>query len=449
MSDDNEGNAAQAAIIKAIRDDPSLYQHQIYLTQRPPIFQTVDMDKLEELAAEKLRKGNRERLNSFGKPYGFRQMEDYPRMMVDATVRDLSVTLFGKKYPHPIILGPVGVQGIAHEDAELATARAAQRLKAIYTLSTAASRSIEQVANENGAGSRWFQLYWPKDNAITLSLLNRAKQNGYSALVVTLDTILLGWRPEDLKINYLPFIHGVGCQIGFSDPVFMTKCNSIPMDVVPTFPYDPETLNTLAAGNGPKTEEFKKIMEIAIRWLKDEVTSGFFRTWSDVGFLRTSWEGPLLLKGIQSLEDAEKAIDAGVDGIVVSNHGMFFGFSEFPDSEELSGGRQVDGAIGSLDALERIMKSSRVREAQKTGKFTVLFDSGIRTGSDILKALGLGAQAVLVGRSYMYGLALQGQEGVEEVLKILLSDLNATMGLAGYKDIEDVRSNLLHHLVRA
>jgi len=327
--------------------------------------------------------------------------------------------LFGVKYPSPVILAPIGVQGILHRDGELASARAAAKVGVPYTMSTASSRSIELVAEANGSGPRWYQLYWPRNNDIVLSLLNRAKEQKFKVLVVTLDTMLLGFRPHDLENVYLPFIHGVGTQVGLSDPVFMSLQNSQPTQDYPSFPYD-YARDDKAFFSGD--EEMKRKVQLSSEWMK-QINSGMFKRWEEVKFLRDHWDGPLVLKGIQCSEDAELAYKAGVDGIVVSNHG----------------GRQVDGAIASLTALEDIMKSAVIKTAQSEGKFTIIFDSGIRTGSDIIKALALGAQAVLLGRPYTYGLALAGEDGVEFVIRSILCDLEVTMGLMGCSSIEDIQ----------
>ena len=273
---------------------------------------------------------------------------------------------------------PVGVQGIIHPDAELATARATSRVGVPMVMSTASTRSIEDVAEANGNGQRWYQIYWPKDPEVTKSLLSRAEKNGYSTLVVTLDTVSIGWRPHDLDKAYLPFFHGTGIAVGTADPVFMRKHGQEAYPPGPSkhveFPYDMDTMDRRVQAGDP--EALKKL-KLGAAWI-GEVNSGLYRTWDDLKFLREHWKGPIVLKGIQSVEDAEIAIDY-VDGIIVSNHG----------------GRQVDGAISSLSALDKICLSEKVRAAQHSGKFTVLFDSGIRTGSDIIKAIALGAQAIL------------------------------------------------------
>lgn len=185
----------------------------------------------------------------------------------------------------------------------------------------------------------------------------------------------IGWRPHDVDTAYLPFLHGLGAQVGTSDPVFMARHGFEIDQVHPEFPYIPEKLNKLAKeGN----QNVIKYMKLGQDWIR-EVSSGTYKSWEDLKFIRDNWEGPLVLKGIQCVQDAELALEHGADGIVVSNHG----------------GRQVDGGVPALWSLEQICQAPKIHEAQASGKFTILFDSSIRTGSDIIKALALGAQAVL------------------------------------------------------
>ena len=273
-------------------------------------------------------------------------------------------------------MAPIGVQAIYHDDKELGSAEVAASLGIPYIHSTAATSTIEEVAHANGLGPRWFQLYWPKDNGVTKSLLSRAKQNGYEVLVVTLDTWAMGWRPADLDNGFVPFMKGVGSQNGFSDPVFREKYRAM------------------------ASKDVEEDVEAAAAVWNADVFSGQGggHTWDDIAFLRSHWDGPIVLKGIQHVDDAVKALHFGVQGIVVSNHG----------------GRQLDGAIGSLEVLPEIVDAVG-------DNLTVLFDSGIRTGSDILKALCLGAKAVLVGRPWVYGLGIGGKKGAQGVLLGLLA----------------------------
>ncbi|KAL4960078.1 lactate 2-monooxygenase [Aspergillus stella-maris] len=314
----------------------------------------------------------------------FRQWKIIPKMLKSMEKQDLGVNLFGQDYPNPLIMAPVGVQGIFHQDKETGLAEVCSEVGVPYTLSTASTSTIEEVANASGDGKRWFQLYWPGDDEVTLSLLKRAKENGFSVLVVTLDTWSLSWRPADLDNAYVPFLQGVGNQVGFSDPVFRAK-----------FEKD----------SGSKVED--DIVGSSRAWIGN-VLSTKPHTWDQVSFLRKNWDGPLVLKGIQHVDDAKQALEVGCDGIVVSNHG----------------GRQVDGAIASLEVLPEIVDAVG-------DKLTVLFDSGIRTGADIIKALCLGAKGVLVGRPVIYGLGIDGKNGGKAILKSLLADLWQSMSLSG------------------
>jgi len=400
----------------------------IYKSGQPPLLGTVDIKEIEEKAREAMKDHLPAYMYTFGSAGTWatdvankRALENWkiiPRMLTDATNRRLETTIFGVKYPVPVFVAPVGVQGILHADGELASARAAANVGVPYIMSTASTRSIEDVAAANGPnGHRWYQLYWPRTPELTVSLLKRAKANGFTALVITLDTMLIGWRPHDIGTAYLPFRYGVGIQVGTSDPVFMKRFGLEPHREVPAFPLEPKKVSEAAASD----EGVARAMMLGGAWLA-EVNSGVFKTWEDLKLIRDNWDGPIVLKGIQSVSDAEKAIAHGIEGIVVSNHG----------------GRQVDGVIGSLDALNNIIGSPKVRAAQTSGKLTVLFDSGIRTGSDIIKALAIGAQGVFIGRPYVYGLAIAGQQGVEQILSQIICDLNISMGLIGYSDINEV-----------
>jgi lactate 2-monooxygenase len=324
----------------------------------------------------------------------FERWEIVPRMLRDVSERDLSTTVLGTSMPAPVLLAPIGVQSIVHPDAELAVARAAAAHGLPAILSTAASHSIEQVAavmEPAHPGPRWYQLYWPTDRALAASFVARAGAAGYEAIVVTLDTWLLGWRPRDLANGYLPFLKGEGVATYFSDPVFRAALERTPEE-------DP----------GPAIGHW------AYQFSNPRVT------WADLEWLREQTQLPIVLKGILHAEDAQLALEAGVDGLIVSNHG----------------GRQVDGSIGALDALPGV-------RAAVGAEFPVLFDSGIRTGADVFKALALGADAVCLGRPYVWGLALDGQAGVEHVLRCLLAELDLTLALSGYTELAQVDSSAL------
>jgi isopentenyl diphosphate isomerase/L-lactate dehydrogenase-like FMN-dependent dehydrogenase len=311
-----------------------------------------------------------------------------PRMLRNNTSRDWSTTLLGTAMPAPLLLAPIGVQSLLHAEGELAVARAAAELGVPMVLSTAASHSTEAVAAASGEGPRWYQLYWPTDDDVTISLVGRARAADFAVLVVTLDTWTLGWRPQDLDRGYLPFLRGIGTAIPFSDPAFRAALARPPED-------------DLAA---------------AVRY-RQRIFTGTARSWDRLALLRRHWDGPIVLKGIQHVDDALAALDAGMDGVIVSNHG----------------GRQVDRAVGSLQALPAVV-------AAVAGRAPVLFDSGIRTGADAAVALALGADAVLLGRPYAYGLALGGQDGVRHVLRCVLAELDLTLALAGYTDLAGLRA---------
>ncbi|KAI9817480.1 MAG: hypothetical protein M1827_001090 [Pycnora praestabilis] len=357
-----------------------IYKRGVDSNTRPTV--TTDPNKLEEQAKQHMGTrsysyvagGAGERATMDANRLAFRQWKMIPRMLRPTTHRDLRVEIFGKKYDSPIFIAPVGVQTIFHGDKETGVAEIATEIGVPYILSTASSASIEEVAEASGNGDRWFQLYWPQDDEITLSLLKRAKAANYTTLVVTLDTWALSWRPWDLDNAYVPFMTGVGDQTGFSDPVFRRKFR--------------ET-------HGKEVEE--DILAAAKEWESD-VFSGKAHTWDQIQLLKDNWDGPIVLKGIQHVEDARMAVETGVQGIIVSNHG----------------GRQLDGAIGSLEVLPEIVEA--VGE-----KITVLFDSGIRTGVDIIKALCLGAKGVLVGRPWVYGLAVGGKRGARDALRGILA----------------------------
>jgi lactate 2-monooxygenase len=313
-----------------------------------------------------------------------------PRMLRGAHVRDLGTTLFGERLPAPVLLAPIGVQSIVHPDGELASARAAAKHGLPFVISTMSSYPLEQIAGASD-GPRWFQLYWPNDPDVCLSLLDRARGAGCTTLVVTLDNWTFGWRTRDLDNAYSPAAQGIGTATAFSDPAFLAKLARPPHEDLPA----------------------------AIAQWKAMFT-GVDRQWRDIAFLRRNWPGPLVLKGILHPDDAREAVEAGVDGVVVSNHG----------------GRQVDGAIAALEALPDVVEAVGERIA-------VLFDSGVRTGADLVKALCLGAGAVLVGRPYLYGLAHGGEAGVDEVLTSLLTEFDLTVTLSGGRERSDLHRGVL------
>lgn len=362
-------------------------QMQIYLQglqgQRPS--QPVAPEDLELLAQERLSQEAIGYLAGMddtmrGNLAAFHHWSILPRMLRDVSQRQLETTILQMPLPYPVLLAPIGVQAIIHPEAELAVARAAATTGMPMILSTAASRTIEQVAQTLGETPRWFQLYWSKNLDLNASLVRRAEQAGYSAIVVTLDTRLLSWREQDIQNAYLPFLQGEGLANYFSDPVFRQALAQTPEE------------NPAAA----------------IRYFT-EIFLNPALTWKDLPFLRQHTSLPIFLKGIMHPDDARQAIAVGMDGIIVSNHG----------------GRQVGGARATMDTLPHVVAAAQ-------GQVPILLDSGIRRGSDIVKALALGAQAVLLGRPYIWGLALDGEQGVKTVIENLLADLDLTLALSGY-----------------
>jgi lactate 2-monooxygenase len=309
-----------------------------------------------------------------------------PRMLTGNAERDASVDVLGTPSPVPFFLAPIGVLSIAHADGELAAARAAAAMRIPFTLSSAASHSIEEIAEAMGDAPRWFQLYWVNDREICASFVRRAEAAGYGAIVVTLDTLTLGWRPRDLNNAYLPFLSGQGCAQFFTDPVFCSRLEKPPADDLLT-----------AAATMLSTFPNLRL------------------TWDDLAWLREQTALPLLVKGVLTAEDAGRAVTAGIDGIVVSNHG----------------GRQVDGAVASLDALVEVRAAVDV---------PLLVDGGIRGGADVVKGLALGADAVLLGRPYAYGLAAGGEDGVRAVLEQFAAETDLTLALLGAHNVTELDS---------
>lgn len=316
-----------------------------------------------------------------------------PRMLRDVSARNLGTELFGVAHKAPVMLAPIGVQSIIHPDGELASARGAAEAGIGFVASTAASFSMEQIAEAGAAAPRWYQLYWPKDPDLTATFVARAEAAGYEAIVVTLDTGLLAWRPRDLQTAYLPFLQSVGIANYLSDPVFRAA-----------LPQPPEENPTAA------------VMHFV------NVFSNPALTWTDLAALRSLTALPIVLKGIVHPEDARLARDHGMQGVVVSNHG----------------GRQVDGAIAALDALPGVVDAVG-------DDVTVLFDSGVRCGADVVKALALGARAVLLGRPYLWGMAVGGSDGVTKVVRHLLSEVDLTLALSGHSSPRTLSREILHH----
>ena len=395
-------------------------------------------DRLEAAAVRKLSRNaaayfaggaGRERTMAANRA-AFDRCRIVPRMMRDVSMRDLSVELFGRTLPLPMLLAPIGVLEMAHRDADLPAARAASAAGIPFVTSSQSSCPMEDIATAIGDGPRWFQLYWSSRNELTASFVERAERAGYEAIVVTLDTTLLGWRVRDLDRGYLPFLRGRGIANYTSDPVFPT----LPLDTGPA-PKPPRpglgalrsALELLRSFPGGPVQALSSREALAAVRRFLAIYSRPDLTWDDLPFLRGRTRLPILLKGVMHPADASRAIEAGVDGLIVSNHG----------------GRQVDGAIAALDALPGVVGAV-------AGRIPVLFDSGVRTGADIFKALSLGARAVLIGRPYIWGLALAGEQGVAAVIANLAAELDLTLGLAGHRNVRELdRSAVVfpHHAI--
>jgi lactate 2-monooxygenase len=350
-----------------------------------------------------------------------------PRMLRDVSERDTSVELFGRRLPSPFLLAPIGVLELAHEEADLAVARAAAAEGVPMVFSNQASKPMEEVAGALGESPHWFQLYWSSSDELVESLVRRAEACRCDAIVVTLDTMILGWRPLDLDPAFLPFLRGKGIAQYTSDPVFRKllaeesgEGSDGGQQPKPTLSalrtlvqliraYPDGFVSTLTSGRGRAAVQ---------RFI--EIYSRPSLTWEELPFLRERTKLPILLKGVLHPDDAARAVDEGIDGIVVSNHG----------------GRQVDGSIATLDALPGIVDAV-------AGRAPVLLDSGIRGGADAFKALALGAAAVLIGRPYVFGLTLAGEEGVREVIQNHVAEFDLTMGLTGCRNLDEIDRDML------
>ena len=361
---------------------------------------------------------------------GFDDWRIVPRMLRDVGDRDTSVELFGKRHEFPFVLSPIGVREMVNDDADLAVARAAKATGIPMTFSNQASKPMEDVASALGDGTRFFQLYWSTSNDLVESFVGRAEACGCSAIVVTLDTTLLGWRTHDLDLGYLPFLRGKGIAQYTSDPVFTRIISEADHADAPDLGDVPQPKPTPSA--------VKTLVELTRAYpagFRESLTSGRARAavqtfvriysrpslnWDDLSFLRERTKLPILLKGVLHPDDARQALELGMDGIWVSNHG----------------GRQVDGSISTIAALPAIAEAVG-------GRAPIIMDSGIRTGADAFKALALGATAVGLGRPYCYALALAGEAGVREVVQNFQADFDLTMGLAGCRSIADIGPDAL------
>jgi lactate 2-monooxygenase len=312
-----------------------------------------------------------------------------PRMLVGTAVRDLSVDLFGHNLASPLLLAPIGVIGLCDNDGhgDIATAKAAAATGVPMIASTLSADPMEVVAKELGDTPGFFQLYPPNDRELAESFVRRAEAAGFAGVVVTLDTMTLGWRPRDLALGTFPQLHGHCLANYTSDPVFLAKLDQ------------------------PPEADMRSAVQ---RWA--QVFGSPALSWNDLPWLRSLTKLPLLLKGICHPDDARRAIDGGIDGIYCSNHG----------------GRQANGGAAAIDMLPAV--------ADACGRTPIIFDSGVRSGEHIVKALAMGATAVAIGRPYAYGLAVGGVNGIVHVLRCLLAEADLTMAIDGYPTINDLKA---------
>lgn len=395
-----------------------------------PPFNTAP-DKLEALARERLGSNGRYYAESnagldwthLANRQAFYRHRIIPHQLVDTNYRDTTTTLFGHKVAAPIGFAPIGINKIYNDAGEIPVAKVAGELQLPYGLSTAGSTAIEKVGAANDQGRhlpnavhvegsddkaiRFFQLYMPHDDELTVSLLQRAHDSGFTACILTTDTWQLGWRHDDIATSNYAFYRGKGADLGFTDPVFQQRLKEAGLDPE----KDPE--------------------KAAAMWI-DNVWHGRAFSWEKIPWLINTWKkisggAPFLLKGIQAVSDARKAVEVGCDGIVVSNHA----------------GRQVDGAVASLDALESIINAG-IGE-----KIVVTYDSGVRGASDIIKALCLGAKFVWIGRLWVWGLSILGEEGVRHVMRSLLAEFDIAMAVGGFTSVDDFTRDRLESLPKS
>lgn len=345
-------------------------------------YEALAKEKLPPMAWDYYAGGSGDELTVRGNRDAFSRYRLRPRMLIDVSRRDLRVSILGRTVDAPILIAPTAFHCLAHPDGELATARAASATGTLMVLSTLSTKTLEDVAAAGGAGARWFQLYVHKDRGLTRALVERAEAAGYAALCLTVDAPLLGTRERDRRNSF-----------------FLPKGLRL------------ANLTGLAV---PEVEGESALYAYVARQFDPSLT------WSDIDWLRSITKLPVAVKGILRGDDARLAVEHGATAIVVSNHG----------------GRQLDGAVATIDAVGEVCESA-------SGKAEVLMDGGVRRGTDVLKALALGARAVLVGRPVLWGLAAGGEAGVVRVLQILREELDAAMALCGCPTLKDIDSTLI------
>ena len=363
-----------------------------------------------------------------------------PRVLRDVSRRDTSVELFGRRLPAPVLLGPVGALELVHPQADLAVARAAAAVGVPMVFSNQASVPMETTAAAMGDSPRWMQLYWSTSDELVESLLGRAEASGCEAVVVTLDTTMLGWRPRDLDLGHLPFALGKGIAQYTSDPVFRrlvaeraaasgsrptgAAAGAVDRQPRPTVSAVRALVGMARAWSTATGMPLTEALRSPLPRAAVETFLGIYSrpsiTWADLAWLRSRTALPIVLKGVLHPDDARRAVDEGVAGLVVSTHG----------------GRQVDRSIAALDALPEVV-------AAVDARIPVLFDSGVRSGADMLVAVALGARAVLLGRPFAWGLGVAGEEGVRQVVEDVVGEFDLTLGLTGHTAVDQISREVL------
>lgn len=356
--------------------------------------------------------------------------EKYPlraSMMKASNRINLEVSILGRKYPSPILAAPIGVLEMAHPSADIGVAKACKTMKTPMIFSNQASFAMEKCTAVMDDSPRWFQLYWSKSDELVQSFLSRAESCKCDAIVVTLDTTSLGWRPKDLELGYLPFLRGLGLAHYYSDPVFQYLVNqNMKNDNLKEDSNNRVSLSSICnlvrlCNKYPGSFKSNLLTGRAITAVRT-FTNIYMRPelkWGDLRRLRKMTNLPIVVKGIQTLEDAHMAEQYGVDGIIVSNHG----------------GRQIDGGVAAIHCLKSIAEEYR-------GHMSILFDSGVRSGADVIKALALGADAVLIGRPYVYALAIAGEAGVETLFRHYLAEIELQLSLMGITSVDQLNSDI-------
>lgn len=389
------------------------------------------LDQLEEEAQKYIPKGpfayisgGAGRENIVNKNHqAFLKWAIIPRVLTDISEYDTSIELFGDKHSYPFILTPVGALDLANPVGESAVARAAAAEDITMGFSSVASTPMETVASFMGDSKRWYQLYWTDSDELNHSLIRRAEACGCSALLITIDTKVLGWRTTDLNLGYSAAETFSGVAQFISDPIFQDLLEKYtPPATRPqlTFTLLKNIFKICWKAPGGFFNNLRSLKAIKTINLVSSLFSKPSLSWNDIKELKKITKLPIIVKGILHTEDAKKAVEYGLDGIVVSNHG----------------GRQLSSCITAIEALPPIVEAVG-------GKIPILMDSGIRGGADVFKAIALGANAVMVGRPYVYGLGIAGEDGVREVIQNIKAELDITMQLTGCTKVSEITRDIL------